>query len=156
MVNPFCVTDSAGPVRSVLLPLDGSETSEVVLDPLIPLARSHGSRLTLLFVDWEDPTLTPEGARKRRKNRERDITEWLSEAKARLEEAGLPVEIQIAHGDVAQEVLRLAEAGGEYDLVAMGTHGRSGPGRWLLGSIAEKVLRECRLPVLLARKASSD
>jgi nucleotide-binding universal stress UspA family protein len=107
-------------------------------------------------VDWEDPTLTPEGVRKRREIRERDIAEWLSGAKARLEEVGLPVEIRIAHGDVAQEILRLAEPGGEYDLLAMGTHGRSGPGRWLLGSIAEKVLRECRLPVLLARDASPE
>lgn len=154
MVNPFSGGAPVGRMESVLVPLDGSEASAVVLDALIPLARAHESQLTLLFVDWDDPTVTPEGAAKRREARDRDIAEWLSAPRAQAEEAGLSVEIRIARGDVAREILRLA-APSEFDLLAMSTHGRSGPGRWLIGSIAEKVLRECHLPLLLAR-ATSD
>jgi nucleotide-binding universal stress UspA family protein len=154
MVNPFSGRGPVGRMARVLVPLDGSETSATVLGPLIPLARAHESHLTLLFVDWDDPTDTPEGAQRRREGRERDVAEWLAAPRAQAEAAGLSVEIQIARGDVAREILRLAVPN-EFDLLALGTHGRSGPGRWVLGSIAEKVLRECQLPLLLARATSS-
>jgi nucleotide-binding universal stress UspA family protein len=53
-------------------------------------------------------------------------------------------------GDAANEIVELA-AGSPQSLIAMSTHGRSGVGRWMLGSVAEKVVQHSRAPVLLIR-----
>lgn len=149
MTNPFTEGDAGG-VDSVLVPLDGSEDAGSVLDSAIPIARAFSARVVLLYVDWSADTDTPGLASKRREMREADIEGWLASARDRVVGAGLDVTIEVAYGNVAQEVLRLA-APGVHGLLAMATHGRSGPGRWLLGSTAETVLRECRIPVLLHR-----
>jgi nucleotide-binding universal stress UspA family protein len=151
MVNPR--TRSGSGLASIVVPLDGSANSTRVLDPLIPLARAFDARLTLLFVDWDAVTDTPSQAARRRERRERDVAEWLADPMKRLASEGIAAEIRIVRGDVAEEILRAAEPG-EFDLLAMSTHGRSGPGRWLLGSVAEKVLGQCRIPILLHRTPS--
>lgn len=150
MVNP--TTRSAGDIASILVPLDTSENSAAILDAMLPLAKAFGARVTLLFVDWDDPTDTPGMLERRRAERAADVTKWLSGPRERISSAGLEVQMKLAHGDVAEEIVKLAQPG-EHDLLAMTTHGRSGAGRWLFGSITEKVLRECRIPVLLQRNA---
>lgn len=151
MVNPF-VRDP-GQLSSILVPLDTSETSAEVLDVVVPLARAFNASLTLLFVDWNDPTDTPKARAARRAQRARDIATWLAKPRATARAGGVAVDLEIAHGDVGAQILRLADSG-SHDLLAMTTHGRSGPGRWILGSIAERVLRECRIPTLLKRTVS--
>ena len=69
--------------------------------------------------------------------------------------AGLPkgevrFELLARKGDAAREILRAVEERG-VDSVVMATHGRKGLGRLLLGSVAEKVVRECPVPVLTVR-----
>lgn len=146
MVNPR--TQPGTIVSAILVPLDESACAAQILVPLIPLARAFGARVTLLFVDWDAATDTPSLVAKRRAARERDVREWLAEPWARLEAAGVAGAVRIERGHVAEEILRVAEPGA-FDLLAMSTHGRSGPGRWLLGSTAEKVLARCRVPIYL-------
>jgi nucleotide-binding universal stress UspA family protein len=57
---------------------------------------------------------------------------------------------RVLQGNTADSICKLAENGG-YDLVAVGTHGRSGLNRLLLGSVAERVVRHCKVPVLSVR-----
>ncbi len=146
MINPH--SQSGNVVSSILVPLDDSELAARILDPLIPIARAFGARLTLLFVDWAAASDTPSQAAKRREARERDVREWFAAPLARLESVGLSAEVRIVQGDVAEQILRAAEPGA-FDLLAMSTHGRSGARRWLLGSVAEKVLAQCRIPVFV-------
>lgn len=150
MVNPM--TRAERQISSIVVPLDTSANSAAILDVMLPLAKAFQARVTLLFVDWDDPTDTPGMAARRRAEREQDVQKWLSGPRQRVEDQGLEVEIRIVHGDVAEEIVKLARPE-VHDLLAMTTHGRTGAGRWLLGSIAEKVLRECRIPVLLQRSA---
>jgi nucleotide-binding universal stress UspA family protein len=153
MTNSF-TQGEASSIDSVLVPLDGSVHSTEVLDSVIPVAKAFSARVVLLYVDWIDPTDTPTVAAKRRTMRQADIEEWLGEPRERVAAAGIDVSIEIAYGNVAEELLRLAQPG-KYGLLAMTTHGRTGPGRWLLGSTAETVLRDCRLPLLLHRIGST-
>lgn len=146
MINPR--TKPGTVVSTILVPLDESACAARILEPVIPMARALGARVTLLFVDWDAATDTPTLAAKRRAARERDVREWLAEPWAQLEAAGVAGAVRIERGDVAEEILRVAEPGA-FDLLAMSTHGRSGPGRWLLGSTAEKVLARCRVPIFL-------
>jgi nucleotide-binding universal stress UspA family protein len=63
-----------------------------------------------------------------------------------------PIEARIADGPPAAAVL---DAAAGHDLIVMGTHGRRGPSRWWLGSVAERVLRNAALPVLVVRAAEA-
>jgi nucleotide-binding universal stress UspA family protein len=65
-------------------------------------------------------------------------------------ESKVQVEDQLVEGDAAIEILRLAEDT-KCDLIVMGTHGRTGLGRLLMGSVAEQVVRKARCPVLTVK-----
>jgi len=78
------------------------------------------------------------------------IEEWLAEPRRRVAEAGLEVEVEMAHGDVAEEILRRARAG-SHGLLAMTTHGRSGVSRWWFGSVAEALVRHAPCPLFVLR-----
>ena len=67
-----------------------------------------------------------------------------------LNREGLMVETVLRTGDAALEILDYADER-NIDLIAMATHGRTGLKRWLLGSVAEKVLRASNIPVLMIR-----
>jgi len=153
LVNPF--THSGSSFDRVLVPLDASDYSAQILDTLLPFAKTFEAELTLLYVDFDDPTDTPKQAEGRRATRKDDIENWLAKPLARANQAELSVDLRIAHGDVASVIQELAKPD-DYDLVAMTTHGNSGPGRWSLGSVTTKVLRNCKIPVLLHRTRRSS
>lgn len=98
---------------------------------------------TLVFVPPESPHAVAKaietGARK-------EMERFLAES-ARLE---IPLGSRLERGDPAEVICRVAEKGG-FDLVVMGTHGRSGFSHLLMGSVAEKVVRRAPCPVVTVR-----
>ena len=66
----------------------------------------------------------------------------------------MKVESHARYGHPAEEILDHTEHR-KFDLIAMTTHGRSGVGRWLLGSVAEKVVRNSPIPVLVVRASQN-
>ena len=88
----------------------------------------------------------------------REAEKYLNEIAQQLTAKDLDAEIHVRYGDVADEILNHSKRN-EIDLISMSTHGRSGLGRWLLGSVAEKIVRHSEKPVLLLRakgKAESE
>jgi nucleotide-binding universal stress UspA family protein len=79
---------------------------------------------------------------------------YLHDVERRLSKKGLRVRTRIALGPTASAILGAVQTSAA-DLVAMTTHGRSGLGRALFGSVAESVLRACPVPVLLIRKPTT-
>jgi nucleotide-binding universal stress UspA family protein len=75
---------------------------------------------------------------------------YLEGAAAPLRGRGLTVDVALPYGDAAEAIVE-ETALREIDLVTMATHGRSGLGRWVYGSVAERVLHEAEVPVLLVR-----
>jgi nucleotide-binding universal stress UspA family protein len=80
----------------------------------------------------------------------REAEEYLSKVEEGLKKKGLKVDRHVRYGNDAEEILDHA-AEKDIDIVAMTTHGRSGVKRFLLGSVAEKVLRHSPKPVFLVR-----
>ena len=82
--------------------------------------------------------------------------QYLEQASQRLAVTGSQVRTELRTGDPAQEIIRLADAA-DTSLIAISSHGRSGIAKWLLGSIANKVLNSASKPVLLvkARRSTS-
>lgn len=137
-------------VQRILIPLDGSALAESVLPAVRELARPFRAALTLIRVipPYLSPSVRPEEKVSAMDRAEVDA--YLLTKQQAFQEAGMGVEIVVRVGDPAQEILDCAEAG-EVDVIALATHGRSGLNRWLLGSVAEKVLRGSAIPVLLYR-----
>ena len=80
----------------------------------------------------------------------KEAEEYLGKMENGLRSKGIKVENHVRYGHAAVEILEHAERG-KFDLIAMTTHGRSGVGRWLLGSVAEKIVRGSSVPVLVVR-----
>src|SRR5512135_2136276 len=137
------------PIRTILHPTDFSDRSEAALHVAHCLAREHGARLVLLHVAPEEVVggglpVVPVDPRFYRDS--------LNEVRSRAEGPDLkfPVATLLRHGDAAEEILDEAERLG-CDLIVMGTHGRTGFARFLMGSVAEAVLRKAPCPVLTVK-----
>ena len=133
--------------RRILVPLDGSEFAAEVLPLAKELARLHASEIVLFHsVDvgvYLDPVPAVSPA-----ETPADVERLFEKFKRRLE--GVPVRVRSTMGEPASAILEAAESE-SVDLIALTTHGRSGPTRWLFGSIAEKVVRHAACPVLVHR-----
>lgn len=129
------------PFRNILVPLDGSEASSSVIPLLLAFARPIDARVTFLHVAEPDPLaphFPPPGKAVR-------------EAEQTLIEACIPAVVVDRQGDPASEILHHADEH-ETDLIVMSSHGRSGPSRWVLGSVTEKVLRSAKVPMIVSRR----
>jgi nucleotide-binding universal stress UspA family protein len=142
------------PIRVVLHPTDFSECSEASLQVARVLARDVGARLVLLHVTPLEVALEGGLAGGGDPGADRDALEVI---RGQMEGPDLkyPVETRLERGDPAARVLRVAGEVGA-GLIVMGTHGRSGLGRVLMGSVAEAVLRRARCPVLIARSTHPE
>ncbi len=135
------------PIHTILHPTDFSERSRFALRLAGALARDYGARLILLHVAVPPVVVYGEGAILPTPEEERD--QLLAELE-QLQVPGVHVEHRLEEGDPVAEIVRVAEES-RADLIVMGTHGRTGFGRLLMGSVAERTLRKAPCPVLTVR-----
>ena len=141
-------------IKKILCAIDRSPSSLQAFGYAIALAKWQSARLNLLEVIEEAP---PPGASRAptsdgvpnetRRALERDLRRVLTARRA----SDVKVEISMRKGNVVQEILAQARTS-RSDLVVIGTHGRGGVQRLVLGSVAEKVLRLATCPVLTVRR----
>ena len=145
------------PIRQILVPVDFSEPSRDALDRAAELGKAFGAKLDVLHV-WEAPVFLPAGTLAAssadhslvdavRRHAEDSLDRFVEDAAKRGIEIRTP---RALPGAPAQTIVETAETGG-YDLVVIGTHGRTGLARALIGSVAERVVRHAPCPVLAVR-----
>jgi nucleotide-binding universal stress UspA family protein len=161
--------DVAPPAASfarVLAPLDGSEAAETILPDAVRLARLQPqSQLTLLhviepmpLVAWPPEVLMPPTTRIEdlARHQGEQARSYLCGVAPRLRAEGLAIATRLLFCPaVARTILEVADEQ-RSDLIALASHGRSGLARLALGSVADKVVRGSRVPVLLGRVAAGD
>lgn len=140
--------------RKILVPLDGSKVAEGVLPHAKELAYSEGAELVLLTVG-ANPTLDfvfsdPGLAQQSVLEQEERSKKYIAEVESQLKSAGFKTSSLLRVGAVADVILGVADEL-QVDVIAMSTHGRTGPARWLLGSVAERIVHNSKVPVLLIR-----
>ncbi len=145
------------PFRRILVPVDGSATSVSVVPAAEKFAQLYGSSVFVLHV--EQPYLPPSPvlpgmeaalpliAPPPTPSEEDAVT---AKPAQRFEQTGLRAVRVTTVGEPAAEIIDFSINRG-MDLIALGTHGRSGLARWALGSVAERVLRSGEVPILLVR-----
>jgi nucleotide-binding universal stress UspA family protein len=144
----------------VIVPLDGSELAETIIPFLLEIAGPLDMSVMLLRVVEPMTPVVVEGSAhvvlEDVEARRRDAEEYLAPLAAALRARGVSVETAVRRGQpVSEEILAAAREAGA-DLIAMTTHGRSGLGRLLFGSVAEALLRQAPMPVFLLRQTEAE
>jgi nucleotide-binding universal stress UspA family protein len=142
--------------KHILVPVDGSGTALLAVDKAVALARAFGSDITVInvvdfypfvgvgadyaFGQAEYMAAATAGANKA-----------LNAASNAVKEAGLPCAHKVIEGHVVHEGILEAATSTGADLIVMGSHGRHGIEKLLLGSVTQRVLSHTTLPVLVVR-----
>ena len=128
---------------------DGSKHSERAAEKAIEIAKLSGGEVVALYVAYLGKYLTPSDdamIKKLQDNMLKEAEDATNYAKKAADLAGVPLEKKIVKGYPADEILKAAN---DADLVIMGSIGRTGISRYLLGSATEKVIRNSKTPVMV-------
>lgn len=146
-------------LQRILVPVDFSPSSRAALEYAYGLASRFGSRVVVLHV-WQPPYFaSPDLMIARPDAAHTPILEWMKDESekalaafldALAAPAGVKMERRLEPGD-PWDVIRRTLGAEAFDLLVMGTHGRTGVERLLMGSVAEKVVRTSPIPVLTVR-----
>ncbi|MDC5142026.1 universal stress protein [Acinetobacter baumannii] len=142
--------------QHILVPIDGSETSMVAMKEAIKIGKALNSKITVVQVMALDPIIADLYVKMGQTNEliERTRTyllDILEQAKQQFLQEGLSVETKLLEGFVVHEEIIQAAQELNADLIVMGSHGRTGVRKLVLGSVAQKVLGESHIPVLIVR-----
>jgi phosphoglycerate kinase len=143
--------------RRILLPVDGSELSLEAARKIGRLIDAEGAEISLLHVQKPEAfavgvaRIDPVAKQRRETRRRREAERIFDITSAPLAQQGLTLGRQlVVKGDPADEILRFADEMGA-DLIVMGSHGRTGVLRVLMGGVSRKVLDRAKCPVLIVR-----
>jgi nucleotide-binding universal stress UspA family protein len=138
---------------TVLVAVDGSEASEAALEVACSIAKNYGGRVTACAVIEPHARLSGRHVSFATDSEtERECLAVLTRATERAQaDHGLTIGTTLAYGDPADSILAEADKNAA-DTIVLGTHGRQGFERLILGSVAESVARRSTLPVLLVRQ----
>jgi nucleotide-binding universal stress UspA family protein len=140
--------------KKILVCLDGSALAETALPHAQTLASDEDAEILLLRVSanpaaefsFSDPSI----ANNLIEDMEAETLAYLQSARSRLQKAGFRTSFLICQGAIAETILKTASES-HADVIVMSTHGRSGVKRWLLGSVADRVVTHSDVPVMLIR-----
>jgi nucleotide-binding universal stress UspA family protein len=137
-------------LQKILVPLDGSMLAEEALSPACDFAARDAGTLSLVRAA-EAMTLPGANTVEAQVSAVREAEEYLASVVRRLADKGVKrVETHVWYGSPAAAIVEAASVQ-KADLIVMSTHGRSGFGRLVLGSVAESVLRGTTTPILIVR-----
>jgi nucleotide-binding universal stress UspA family protein len=138
--------------KKILVPLDGSTLAEAALPHAEALARSEHAEIIILRVAGMPATeflaRQPAIAANIQHEMEDDAEEYVKGKVSTLRRDNFRVTGITREGSVPDTILEVAEET-HADLIAMSTHGRTGVERWLLGSVADKIVHHAHIPVML-------
>jgi nucleotide-binding universal stress UspA family protein len=131
--------------RRIVVPVDGSKLAEAVVPWAARLAKGFKASIVFLYVYPAGPV----GLRTRHQQKFEEVDRRMSEQSRELRAKGVKASFRVESGDPADRILAFA---GPSDLVVTTTHGNGGFQRWVFGSVAEKLIHDASVPVLVYKK----
>jgi nucleotide-binding universal stress UspA family protein len=149
--------------KKIMVPLDGSELAECVLPHVEAIANGIPVKeLVILrvveperFYAVADSPIDPNLASAREAEGKKRAEDYLAEVVNRLDLPGLTIKTKAIVGRVAESLVDYC-VDERVDLIIIATHGRSGVTRWVRGSVADKILRSSKIPVLMIRAPGTE
>ena len=148
--------------KKIMVPLDGSELAECVLPHLEAFIKGFNIEYVTLIrvVEPErnyggEYAIDPNIIVGRESARQSSARDYLDQIATRYGKEDTTFQIEVMLGRVAESLVGYAESN-DIHLILIATHGRSGVTRWVRGSVADKILRSSRIPVLMVRAPGSE
>ena len=146
--------------KKILVPLDGSELAECVLPHVESIAKGCGAQ-NVIFLRVVEPFQLPTGADyssfstdfiERMDSEHKAAAEsYLSQLVSKNKYDGVNVKSEVIIGRLAADAIADYATKNDVDLITISTHGRSGISRWVMGSVADRILRSSCVPVMMVR-----
>ena len=141
---------------TILIPTDGTDSVQPAIEHALNLAETYDATLhTLYVVDERSYAMMDVRTDLIIEALETEGQNAIETIRERAESVGLSVETTVETGNPYRSILEYAEKN-DIDLIVMGTHGRRGLDRYLLGSVTEKVIRSSDVPVLTVRAPAAE
>jgi nucleotide-binding universal stress UspA family protein len=148
--------------NKILVPLDGSDLAECVFPYVEEIAKKRNSQVKAVFVieHYEMPfhggvVFDEDNIIEIEKSAMKGAENYMQSVHKRLFTRGIDIEAIVLEGKIADTLVDFAGNNG-FDLIIMATHGRSGLARWVVGSVADKIMHYSSIPVLIIRSAELD
>ncbi|TLX90205.1 MAG: universal stress protein [Thaumarchaeota archaeon] len=148
-------------IRKILVTIDGSENSKKATDYAISLSKKYNARLMVLYVLYSElgfaysnllGVTTPKAIKDVLETQKKDVKNWFDEIRSKLKNTNISVtdKIIISVSSIVGEIIGFADKE-KVDLIILGTRGRTGFKKLLLGSVAEGVVTHSSCPVMVVR-----
>ncbi|MCV0430277.1 universal stress protein [Nitrosopumilus sp.] len=138
-------------ISKILVPLDGSKNSIRGLETAITLARSCGATITGIYSIYAPPHSEFRGVGSVEKALNDQVKKFMEEAKVLAAKNGIVFTEKIARGEIGYNIIKLAHGKGNFDLIVIGSRGRSSAKEMFFGSVSNYVIHTSKIPVVVVK-----
>jgi len=138
-------------ITKILVPLDGSKNSRRGLETAITLARSCGATITGIYSIYAPPHSEFKGVGSVEKAFNVKIKKWMDEAKTLAAQNGIVFTNKIVRGEIGYNIIKAAHGKTKFDMIVMGSRGRSTTKEIFFGSVSNYVVHTSKIPVVIVK-----
>ena len=138
-------------ISKILVPIDGSKNSIRGLETAITLARSCGATITGIYSIHAPPHSEFRGVGSVEKSLNVQVKKFMEEAKVLAAKNGIVFNEKIARGEIGYNIIKLAHGKGNFDIIVMGSRGRSSTKEMFFGSVSNYVVHTSKIPVVIVK-----
>jgi nucleotide-binding universal stress UspA family protein len=138
-------------ISKILVPLDGSKNSQRGLEMAITLARSCGATITGVFSIHAPPHSEFRGVGSVEKSLNREVKKIMEESKLLAAKNGIIFKDKLMRGDIGYNIVKLAQGKENFDMIVIGSRGRSSAKEMFFGSVSNYVIHTAKIPVVVVK-----
>lgn len=138
-------------ISKILVPLDGSKNSIRGLETAITLARSCQATITGIYSIYAPPHSEFRGVGSVEKSLNIQVKKFMTDAKVLAAKNGIVFNEKIARGEIGYNIIKLAHGKGNFDMIVMGSRGRSSAKEMFFGSVSNYVIHTSKIPVVIVK-----
>ena len=138
-------------ISKILVPLDGSKNSIRGLETAITLARSCGATITGIYSIYAPPHTEFRGVGSVGKSLNVQVKKFMEEAKVLAAKNGIVFNEKIARGEIGYNIIKLAHGKSNFDMIVIGSRGRSSAKEMFFGSVSNYVIHTSKIPVVVVK-----
>jgi len=138
-------------ISKILVPLDGSKNSIRGLEMAITLARNCGATITGIYSIYSQSRSEFRGVGSVDKSLNVEIKKFMNEAKTLAAQNGIVFTDKIASGEIGYNIIKAAHGTPKFDIIVMGSRGRSNTKEMFFGSVSNYVIHTSKIPVVIVK-----
>ena len=138
-------------ISKILVPIDGSKNSIRGLETAITLARSCGATITGIYSIYAPPHSEFRGVGSVEKSLNVQVKKFMEEAKVLAAKNGIVFNEKIARGEIGYNIIKLAHGKGNFDMIVIGSRGRSSAKEMFFGSVSNYAIHTSKIPVVIEK-----